>query len=55
MAPPGAPAARIGADRALVQRRGRRARLRKFGEDVVAHMHLENEVLFPRFERPAAA
>ncbi|EKX56055.1 Nitric oxide-dependent regulator DnrN or NorA [Rhodobacter sp. AKP1] len=55
MAPPGAPAARIGADRALAQRLGRRACLRKFAGDLVAHMHLENEVLFPRFERPAAA
>ncbi|WP_328600588.1 hemerythrin domain-containing protein [Cereibacter sphaeroides] len=45
----------IGADRALAQRRERRTRLRKFAEDLVAHMHLENEVLFPRFERPAAA
>ncbi|MCE6949826.1 iron-sulfur cluster repair di-iron protein [Cereibacter sphaeroides] len=31
------------------------AGVRKFAEDLVAHMHLENEVLFPRFERPAAA
>ncbi|MEA5160158.1 iron-sulfur cluster repair di-iron protein [Cereibacter johrii] len=31
------------------------AGVRKFSEDLVAHMHLENEVLFPRFERPAAA
>ena len=28
--------------------------LRKFTDDLVMHMHLENTVLFPRFEAPAA-
>ncbi|WP_101341758.1 iron-sulfur cluster repair di-iron protein [Cereibacter azotoformans] len=31
------------------------AGVRKFADDLVAHMHLENEVLFPRFERQATA
>ena len=27
----------------------------KFADDLVVHMHLENEILFPRFEGPAGA
>jgi len=30
------------------------AGLRKFSDDLVTHMHLENEVLFPRFETASA-
>lgn len=29
--------------------------VKKFNDDLVAHMHLENAVLFPRFEQAAAA
>ena len=29
--------------------------LRKFTDDLVSHMHLENEVLFPRFEKPGSS
>ncbi|MBS0563507.1 MAG: iron-sulfur cluster repair di-iron protein [Proteobacteria bacterium] len=31
------------------------AGLRKFSEDLVTHMHLENDILFPRFEGTAGA
>lgn len=30
------------------------AGLRRFSDDLVTHMHLENEVLFPRFETASA-